>query len=606
MNKKFLVLAFCSVAVTACGDRGEVDENTVANTDTGDQLLGDNGSINGITNGMGANLPDTSVDDNIDTGDGLTTVTMSDANDADGTAEPVSDDDDPADADAGDTDTQNTTDVATDEISPNAPATDTPSEDVPVVTTGNRVILPADCEVVTSSNGRGYCISASTGNRLFALNPDETLRWTAILPEGNGGSAPVVVPGDEVFLVRPEDNGSAALTSLDTSGNIRYEALLTGDFNTVVEGAFEDPSLFLHVKNAAGNSRILQIDAATGRQNRVRDFAGHNLTDFAVEEFDGNRVLAVTLDGVINYLTQDDLNDFTRIFSLDPTNFGERFPVHMANLRGDYTGEFVSLLRSAVGLVDTNSTETEVACSAGGSINLLPENSFISDQQFTRAYEFTDCDIDGTVANGTLIQTLFEIDTTTGRNGSESLQMDNLRLTKEVTSDEGDVFDEERTLNATIRNVYVFNGEDLSAERVLEVNNYSHTFDEANVLSVAAANHTRVIDTQGEDSPAGGFRLTETGLMRSVNDQDGTVVVEITQPLVYLNSDAPTSVSTLDDAPLSGIVELQAIDTSTLTVDAGRAGVNQQNYTLTQRGTEITIDDIWTVAPVNTGLSILN
>lgn len=614
MNKKYLAIALCTLAVTACSDRGEVDENVIVN----EQVLGNNSTLDGILGEMDTSDASTTLEDTVDGTDADTTAAPDEnsgsvTDDTDTITDPstgpdgsVSADDTSTDTEAGTEDTDSQTSGTGDDSVADTPIADIPAEDVPVVTTGTQVILPSDCSVETGSDGRGYCISASTGNRLFALNADDTLRWTTILPDSNSDSAPVIVPGDELFLIRSDGSGAAALTSLDNGGNIRYEALLTGDFNTIVEGVFEQPNLFLHVKNSAGNSSILQIDAATGRQNRVRDFAGHNLTDFAVEEFNANRVLAVTLNGVVNYLTQDELIDFNRIFSLDPSNFGERFPTHVENLRGSYTGEFISLLRNAVNLVDVTSAETEVACSAGGSINLLPENSFISDQQFTRAYEFSDCDIEGTISNGTLIHSLFEIDTIAGRNGSESLQMDNLSLTKENTSGEGAVFVEEKALSATIKNVYVFNGGELSAERVLEVNNYSHTFDDANVLSIAGASYTRVIDTQGEDSPADGFRLTESGSMRSVTDRDSTVVVEIIRPLVYLNSDSPVSVSTLDDAPLSGMVDLQAADSSTLSVDASRAGVNQQNYTLTQRGTEITIDDIWMVAPVNTGLSILN
>lgn len=614
MNKKYLAIALCTLAVTACSDRGEVDENVIVN----EQVLGNNSTSDGILGEMDTSDASTTLEDTVDGTDADTTAAPDEnsgsvTDDTDTITDPstgpdgsVSADDTSTDTEAGTEDTDSQTSGTGDDSVADTPIADIPAEDVPVVTTGTQVILPSDCSVETGSDGRGYCISASTGNRLFALNADDTLRWTTILPDSNSDSAPVIVPGDELFLIRSDGSGAAALTSLDNGGNIRYEALLTGDFNTIVEGVFEQPNLFLHVKNSAGNSSILQIDAATGRQNRVRDFAGHNLTDFAVEEFNANRVLAVTLNGVVNYLTQDELIDFNRIFSLDPSNFGERFPTHVENLRGSYTGEFISLLRNAVNLVDVTSAETEVACSAGGSINLLPENSFISDQQFTRAYEFSDCDIEGTISNGTLIHSLFEIDTIAGRNGSESLQMDNLSLTKENTSGEGAVFVEEKALSATIKNVYVFNGGELSAERVLEVNNYSHTFDDANVLSIAGASYTRVIDTQGEDSPADGFRLTESGSMRSVTDRDSTVVVEIIRPLVYLNSDSPVSVSTLDDAPLSGMVDLQAADSSTLSVDASRAGVNQQNYTLTQRGTEITIDDIWMVAPVNTGLSILN
>lgn len=580
MNKQILALTFCTLAISACSDSGEAGREALIES----QLLGNNGSSDGISGEM-AGETDSTIDDAgdtpADTDGGATDDVMS----GDGTAaEPASDE----------------------PTSAEAPVTETAPGDVPVVTTGNQVILPSDCNIVSGNNGTSYCISASTGNRLFALNSDDTLRWTTILSETNSSAEPVIVPGDELFLLRPDSSGSSTLTSLDGSGGVRYEALLTGDFNTIVDGLFEQPYLFLHVKNSAGNSSILQIDAATGRQNRVRDFAGHNLSDFALEEFDGNRVLATTLNGVTNYLTLDELNDFNRIFSLDPTNFGERFPPHMANLRGAYTGEFISLLRNAVNLVDVNSTETEVACSASGSINLMPENSYISEQQFTRAYEFTDCDMNGTIANGTLIHTLFEIDTIAGRNGSESLQMEELSLSKENPSDDGGVFVEEKTLSATIRNVYVFNGEELSAERVHEINSYNHSFDSQNVLSVAGANYTRVIDTQGEDSPAGGFRLTETGSMRSIADRDGTIVVEITQPLVYLNSDSPEAAGTLDDAPLSGVIDLQAADSSTLSVDAGRAGVNQQNYTMTQRGTEITVDDIWLVAPVDTSLRILN
>lgn len=591
MMNKYVAIALCTLTISACSDRGEAERID----EIQGQVLGDSNGTDGI-NGQVPVDGNTVVDDE-------TPVVPAETDGSDDSpvvtpvVTPVTPDD-------------STTPVTDDSVADGADGADNDSATggtAPVQTSGSLVLLPPDCSIVSGAEGRTYCISASADNRLFALNADGTLRWTTIVSDSGNNADPVIVPADELFLLRSDNSGTVTLTSLDTSGNIRYEALLTGDFNTVVEGLFDQPFLFLHVRNAAGNSSILQLDAATGRQNRILNFTGNNVEGLAIEEFDGNRVLAITLDGVTNFLTVDELVTFNRVFSLDPTNFQETFPVHMANLRGQYVNQYVTLLRNAINLIDTNSIETEVACPGAGSINLLPQNSFVNDLQFTRAYEFADCDINGTIANGSLVQTLFELETVTGRNGSESLQMSNLSVSREVAGAEaGQVFVEERIINATMNNVYVFNGDNLSSERTLEVENYNHTFGDSNVISIAGASYIRQIDTQGEGVPGGGFRLTEGGTMQSVTNQDGSVDVNISQPLVYLNSDSPTASTSLDDAPLSGLIELNAEDSSTLTVDAGRAGASQQNYLFTQRGTEITIDDVWTVQPVTTTLSILD
>ncbi len=591
MMKKYAALAFCTLAVTACSDRGEAERPFEQGQD---QILGQNSSADGVI----GQLPDDGVTDEI-----VATVVDMDADIAN-EGENVTADDTPV-LPTENLPTEN--DATAEPSTPDDLQDDAVVTDAPVASPGGRVLLPPDCNVVIGDEGRSYCISESAGNRLFALNSDDTLRWTNILSDSGNMAEAVIIPGDELFVLRPDNNSSVTLTSLDTTGNTSYEALLTGDFNTVVEGIFNQPFLFLHVRNSAGDSSLLQLDAATGRQNRILNFTGLNVDSIAIEELTDNSLLAVTLSGVTNYLTLDELATFNRVFSLDPTNFQDTLPVHVANLRGQYLNQYVSLLRNAINLVGTDSDETEIACPGAGSINLLPQNSFISDVQFTRAYEFADCDISGTVANGSIVHTFSQLDTLNVRNASESLQMNNLSVARDTNgAEEGTVFVEERIINATLNNVYVFNGDNLTSERTLAVENYNHTFGEANVISIANADYARQITTQGDGVPESGFRLTESGSMQSVTNTDGTVDIAIVQPLVYLNSDDPTASATLDDAPLAGILELTASDTSTLTVDASRAGANQQNYLLTQRGTEITIDDVWMVQPVDQTLSILD
>lgn len=596
MMKNYVAIALCTLAISACSDRGEAERAEIIQA----QILGENNDTDGI-NGQVQADGETVVDDDTAVVPAENPVENSDSGDSPAVLPetPTTTPGDGSESASGGDTTNSTSD---DNSSGEGEVTETP-----VATSGGRVLLPPDCEIVDGDAGRSYCVSASAGNRLFALNADETLRWTTLLPAIGSNVAPVIVPGDELFLLRPDNNGTVSLVSLDASGNTRYEALLTGDFNTIVAGLFDQPHLFLHVKNAAGNSSLLQLDAATGRQNRILNFTGNNLDSLSIEEFNGTRVLAVTLDGVTNYLTLDEMLTFNRVFALDPTNFQENFPVQMGNLRGQYLNQYVSLLRNAINLVDTDSLETEVACPGAGSINLLPQNSFVSQMQFTRAYEFVDCDINGTVANGSIVHTLFELETVGGRNVNESLQTDNLSVSRETEGAEaGQIFVEARTISATLNNVYIFSGDNLSSERTLDVESYNHTFGDASVIAIEDANYIRQITTQGEGVPGGGFRLTEAGSMQSVSDRDGTVDVQIAQPLVYLNSDAPTSSASLADAPLSGIVELVATDSSTLRVDAGRAGANQQNYLLTQRGTEITVDDIWMVQPIDTTLNIFD
>jgi len=246
-----------------------------------------------------------------------------------------------------------------------------------------------------------------------------------------------------------------------------------------------------------------------------------------------------------------------------------------------------------------------VACPGAGSINLLPANSFVSNQQFTHAYEYTDCEINGLTVNGSLIHTYLELDTVSGSNGSETLSIENLVLSKPTAepSATGEETTEDKTLTAMVKNIFVFSGDDFKSERTIEVDGYTHTYADTSVLSIASSNYTRLIDTEQDGAPAGGYGLSETGAMRSV-DANATLNLVVSQPLTYLQSEAPAE--SLSDAPLSGVLEINSSDRSTLTVDASRGGVNLQNYFLTQRGTEYTIDDTWPINPVDTTLRLLN
>jgi len=175
----------------------------------------------------------------------------------------------------------------------------------------------------------------------------------------------------------------------------------------------------------------------------------------------------------------------------------------------------------------------------------------------------------------------------------------------DMVDDNGVPFDEDKVLSAMLSNVFVFSGDNFTSERSLETENYTQSFDGVPVLEIAGATYTRLIDTAHPDVQGGGFRLEELGALRSQSDTSGTVGVNIEQPVVFLQSDALNTSVPVDDAPLSGFIALSASDTSTLEVDATRGGVNLQNYTLTQRGTEFTIDDMWTVDPVSTSLRLL-
>jgi len=336
MSIKTTTTILClSLALAACGDSGEVTDP--APVDLGTDFLGDGESTTADGAGIAGQMPvDVGSDDSGDIGD------------AGALPSDVATDDEGLAIDDG-TDSTDTTDTDTDAVDTVDSDTTEADDTVPVVpATGGRVILPGDCEIVATDANLQFCLSPSAGNRVFALDADDNLRWTTTLSEQNDRDSALLVPGNDLFVLRPQNDNNVVLTALDSVGDVEYEAVLTGDMNVLVEGFFEAPNLFLHSKNSIGDSSVLQIDGSTGRQNLVRSFPGETIESIGIEDLDGTRFLTVISGGVTSYLTMDTLEPFTRIFTLDPTNFQQAFPAQMATLRGSYMADFFSVLNHLV------------------------------------------------------------------------------------------------------------------------------------------------------------------------------------------------------------------------------------------------------------------
>jgi len=280
----------------------------------------------------------------------------------------------------------------------------------------------------------------------------------------------------------------------------------------------------------------------------------------------------------------------------------------MNTLRGDYLLDFEAVLNATIAMFDAASEETKMMCADSGSVLLLPENSFVSESQFTRAFEYNDCEINGLVVNGSMQHSLFDIETLNGTNGSETWDLENMSLSREldVLDADGVPTIETKTVVGSVRNISVLNTDSLTSERILEVQNFSQTFAGDVIFSVNNASYSRRMTNDSPNLPSGGFEVMEVGSVLIRNTNNIAIDIRTNQPFVYLNSGNLTEVEALNDPPIAGTINLLASDGSTLLIDASRGGVNLQNYLLTQRGTETTLDAIWTVAPVSTSISIFD
>ena len=623
MNNKITLLLFCTLALSACSDSGEAPSTgpsvVLPTTNAPGDFLGDSGS-----GGVVGELPDTTVVDSMeppaDTTDmDLTPVEeVADSDDELITEDPSTDEGMFIEDTSADDDLLIEDDTTEDDTVVEDPATDdgmfiedtTSSEPVASMGSGALFLLPGDCVLADGDNGMQFCISEAAGSRLFAVNATGSLVFSSTLSDQGSNTDPLVLGGEGAFVVRQSATSpnNRILTSFDANGNELYEALLSGDLVTVVDGIVEGPNLFLHTKNSFGDSSILQIDSASGRQNSVLNFPGRVVGPLDIESFDGITALALELDGVTVFHDLNTLEPITRIFTLDPTNFQQAFSEQMNTLRGDYLFDFEAVLNATIAMFDATSEETEMMCAGDGSVVLLPENSFVSENQFTRAFQYNDCGINGLIVNGSMQHSLFDIETLNGVNGSETWELEGMSLSRELSTLDanGEPATETKTVIGSVRNVSVFNADDITSERILLIGRFAQTFAGDEIFSVTNASYSRLMTTDSPNLPSGGFEVMEQGSLLVRGTNDVAVDINTNQPFVYLNSGTLTDVSELTDPPIAGTISLLASDGSTLTVDASRAGVNLQNYLLTQRGTESTIDAVWTVAPLSTSTGIFD
>ena len=608
MNYKIKItfFLFCTLALSACGDSGEaslVDPSVLPTVDEPGDFLGDNG-----TGGIVGDAPENPVVDAVDVPEDIIP------------ADPTDLDTDTTDLDSDTTDLELTPvdDIVTTDDVPIVEDTTVDDgmlvEDSPTIVppvTGGLFILPGDCALADGDNGMRFCISEAAGSRLFAVDENDSLVFSATLSDQGSNTDPIVVGGDGgAFVVRQSvaTSNNRILTSFDENGNELYEALLSGDLITVVDGIVESPNLFLHTTNSFGDSSILQIDSASGRQNSVLNLPGVTVGDIDVESFDGITALSIVMGGVTVFHDLNTLEPITRIFTLDPTNFQQAFSAQMNTLRGDYLFDFEAILNATIAMFEVGAEETEMMCPGDGSVVLLPENSFVSDTQFTRAFQYIDCGINGVVVNGEMKHSLFDIETLNGINGSESWELENVSLSRDLdTVDEnGEPMTETKTVIGSVRNISALNTDSTTSERILQISRFAQTFAGDEIFTVTNGDYSRQITTESENLPSGGFQVTELGsvLVRGTNDV--AVDIRTNQPFTYLNSGVLADFTELTDPPIAGTISLLASDGSTLMVDASRAGVNLQNYFLTQRGTETTLDAIWTVAPLSTSTGIFD
>ena len=360
MNYKIKItfFLFCTLALSACGDSGEaslVDPSVLPTVDEPGDFLGDNGA-----GGIVGDAPENPV---VDVPEDIIP------------ADPTDLDTDTTDLDSDTTDLELTPvdDVVTTDDVPVVEDTtvddgmlveDSPTFVPPV--TGGLFILPGDCALADGDNGMRFCISEAAGSRLFAVDENDSLVFSATLSDQGSNTDPIVIGGDGgAFVVRQSvaTSNNRILTSFDENGNELYEALLSGDLITVVDGIVETPNLFLHTTNSFGDSSILQIDSASGRQNSVLNLPGVTVGDIDVESFDGITALSIVMGGVTVFHDLNTLEPITRIFTLDPTNFQQTFSAQMNTLRGDYLFDFEAILNATIAMFEVGAEETEMTVS---------------------------------------------------------------------------------------------------------------------------------------------------------------------------------------------------------------------------------------------------
>lgn len=597
MRFKYLSILFGAAFMTACTDSGEFDRNEDSNgvsptvVNSGNNM----GSVGGGGQDGIAGIPDVPAADSPSQDPQTPTDTNPEnsntgTNDSENTAPPTEESGDDTDSDA-----------ENELISP-------------VQGDGtSQFLVPGDCSQMFDTQGTSYCISAAAGNRLFAISPSGILAWSSRLSEQGQSGDSTLILGEHLFVLRRAtgSGNNRVLTAFDSEGYTLYEAVLSGDLLTLEAGIFDAPHLFLHTRNSNGDSRVTQIDGASGRQSAILDFPGQSVEAIDLETSGDTRFLAARINGVTQYFDAETLEAVNRVFMVDPTNYQTVLPELMNKLRMDYLGDYLTLLRQTNQMVGLANQDSEVTCTDAGNVEILSANSYVSESQFTRAYRFADCEMNGTTVNGTLIHSLLELDTASGTSGTESFSFDSVSITlpstPTVAADDSEVetITESKTLSGQISSVYVLASNDVSAEMTFEIERYRDQNSAGNSVTISAANYTRMISTDDPAVGPDGFKLTESGSMNYVNADEVTTTVELQEPLTYLRSNPFRANASLDDAPIRGLISVDASDGSAMIVDANRAGVNMQNYFLTQRGTTVTVDDIWTVPAVSTQLRIV-
>ena len=472
--------------------------------------------------------------------------------------------------------------------------------------------VPANCGVITLPNSEQVCINATDGNNLFSLAEDGGINFAVMLPEDAVLANTRVISGSNLYALNPSsaDRNNWLLTAIDAGGNVLYTSVVGRDIVTIETGFSIAPYLFLHTIDEAGESSIFQINEATGAIRNVLQLGGQNVERVGSQSFDGATFISIQSDGVTSYRDSERLEPYVRGFTFSPESFEQEFINLMNVARANYVGQFIDVFNRTNPFAATTSAGTTLPCVVSGTLEVLPQSSLLIDDNVTRAYHYDNCIINDKIINGTIIyssqttppeiaggnRTLVN-ETMEFRDVAVSRLIDNPGLQGTISSD---LF----TLSASLENSLILSGGgttmEINKDLITTVSRYTQSSEGDELVSITDSSYeAKSYQLLNEDQSQGASNVRESGGMTLQLQPDLSITLLLTAPLFYEMEGTESQLPVIITAPLAGTVRIRSTDGSTLDVNANLAGVNMQNYLLTQAGEQTSVDSIWNVAPVN-------
>lgn len=485
-------------------------------------------------------------------------------------------------------------------------------------THNNSTAIPSDCGIITLPNNGQVCVSASEGNTLYSLTETGDVDFSAMLPDDAVLANTRVFSGSNLYVLNPtrENQGNWGVTAIDAGGNVQYTTVLSGNIASVETGFSIAPHFFLHVVDAAGESRIVQLDESTGAVGKTLNLAGQNIERVGSESFDGATFVSILSSGETTYRDSERLEPYQRGFTFSPESFEREFANLMNLTRANYLAQFIDVFNQTNAFADSTSANTTLPCAVGGTVEVLPQSSFFFTNDITRAYRYDNCILNDRTINGTIIYSSQTTPPAVNDDNTliaESIEFNEVSITQLIDSQEqpGIVSNRASTVSARINNSLDIAGSGSTVETNKDVSttvsSYVQSSAGVELVSISDANYqAKSYQLLHANPSSGAANLRESGSMTLVLSPELNISLNITEPLYYEISGAESQQPVISQAPESGLARVRSSDGSTLDVNATLSGVNMQNYLLVQAGNQTSVDGIWNIAPVSITRSLIN